>query len=123
MSASEGSAKFTTWLAGGSADWRLSTEASPWAVSLGAGAAAAWVGTKGDAKAPLLSSSGAGVTAAPFLEARGARDLGTPNVHLGIEGMLGATFPGVGIQFAGAEVASWGRPFAGLAVVLELDTR
>jgi hypothetical protein len=123
VSASAGSAKVTTWLAGGSADWRPTTEASPWAVSLGAGAAAAWVGTKGDARAPLISSNGAGVTAAPFLKARGARELGTPHVHLGVEGMLGATVPEVGIHFAGAEVATWGRPFAGLAVMLELDTR
>ena len=120
VSASEGSATVTASMAGGSVDWRFS-EASAWRASVGAGAAVAWVGTSGAATPPNISSSGAAVAVAPFLKAQAARALGTPHVHLGIEGMLGTAFPEVGIHFAGREVAGWGRPLGGVAVVVELD--
>jgi hypothetical protein len=121
VSASEGSATVTASMAGGSVDWRFTSEASAWRASVGAGAAAAWIGTSGSATPPNISSSGAAVAVTPLLKAQAARALGTPHVHLGIEGMLGTAFPEVGIHFAGRDVAGWGRPFGGVAVVVELD--
>jgi hypothetical protein len=121
VSSSQGSAAVTTWMAGARGDWRLTREEAPWTASLGAGVAAAWVGTKGDAKAPFISSSGDQVTAVPFLVAHGARALGSPHFRLGVDGVLGVALPEVEIQFAGQSVASWGRPVVGLAVLLEID--
>ena len=121
VSASEGSATVSATMVGGSVDWRFTSEASPWRASTGAGAAAARVGTSGTATPPNISSSGEAITLAPFLKAQASRALGTPHVRLGIEGMLGTTFPEVGIHFAGREVARWGRPLGGVALVVEFD--
>jgi hypothetical protein len=121
VSAAEGSAAVTTWVSGARVDWRVTREDDPWEASVGAGAAAAWIGTKGSANPPYVDSSGNQATAVPFLAAHGARALGSPHLRLGVDGTLGAALPEVGIEFAGRTVATWGRPLAGLAVLLEID--
>jgi hypothetical protein len=117
----EGQATVGEWLVGGAVDWSLLAGESPWALTVGAGAGAARIQTTGTAQAPYVSSSGDVWAFSPFITAGAGRRLGSSQVRVGLSGWVGTSLPAIGIRFGGRDVATWGEPWTGIALTLQLD--
>lgn len=89
---------------------------------VGAGAAAVLLRMNGSPNPPYQGRSDSIVSGAPFVSFGLARDLG-PSLALGAEVIAGAAVPRPVIEFAGGQVATWGRPFACAALTLDLRVR
>jgi hypothetical protein len=121
VTASAGHASVSEWLLGASVDWNLLPSEWPWECLVGAGSAAARIATQGVATPPYVSSSGNAWTWVPFVEAGLTRRLWSPQIRLGLLAILGAAAPEVQIHFAGQNIATWGRPLAGMALTLQVE--
>jgi hypothetical protein len=121
ITSTDGSASLTTWLAGAAIDWQLRSPDASWTATLGAGAAAVFSSTQGNANPGYSGSGASAVAALPFVEGGVSRALDTRRVRLGIHGMLGASIPEITIQFANHQVASWGQPVVAASLALEID--
>src|SRR5262249_11080627 len=122
VTASEGSATVSTWLAGAALDWRLTAARSPWGAALGAGVAATLVRVHGQATQPFLGTSADLPGALPFVEASASRALWESSpIRLGVQAMAGADLPRPVVRFAGREVAALGAPLLAGSLLVEVD--
>jgi hypothetical protein len=115
----EGSA--TAWL-GTTEAWTFVGLARPthrFQPDIGVGAGAVVLGTYGRADAPLQSSSDL-VVAATLAGGMGLSVWLHARVRLRVDGFVGVALPRPGVRFAGAEVATWGRPFGGGTLGVEI---
>ena len=121
LSSAEGQASVSEWLVGGAVEWSLLAADSLWDATIGLGAAAAHIQTRGEAVAPFVSAGGDGWTSLPFVDASVNRSLGTPNVRAGVQLLVGTAGATVAIGFAGRQVATWGGVLVGSALGLEVE--
>lgn len=105
----EGSAALTILLAGGGARFVFASPTSTFRPSADFGLAAVSLRSTGTANPGFVASSPSAVTAAPFARL-GLAFAPTPKLRLRADVLAGLVAPGVSIQFAQHEIATWGRP-------------
>jgi hypothetical protein len=105
----EGSADLTILLAGGGARFGFASPASTVWPSLDIGLCAVSLRSVGTASAGFVASSPSAVAASPFARL-GLSVAPTARLRLRADVLAGVVAPGVSIQFARHEIATWGRP-------------
>jgi hypothetical protein len=106
----EGSARLRTFVVGGGARLYVASPTARWRPHVGLGAGLGWVQIDGSANASYVSRSTDKLT---FL-AYGSGGLSLAlarHVELAAEARLGVATPGIGVEFAKREVATWGLPW------------
>jgi len=105
----EGDAGINWYLAGVSASLCATDPTAPLRLRSGAGVWLAWLTALGQADAPRENRHTLSLSAIPHLDL-GLRWSLTRRLGLGLDGSAGFSAPGVRIDFAGREAATWGRP-------------
>jgi hypothetical protein len=118
----EGKASVGWYLAGLSLGFCASDPAAPVRFRSGAGAWLSLMTLSGQASLPYVGMSANVASVIPHLD-EGLHISITPNVSLAADLSLGVSLPEASIQFAGRQVATWGRPLwiGGLALESALD--
>jgi hypothetical protein len=118
VSSQQGTADVRTFLfgIGGAAVFAPSKD---WTVSSGAGAGVAWLHMSGDAHPPFRSTSVDPVAGVAYV--RGSAIYRASSwAGIRADALVGAAVPRVEISFAGERVATWGRPFLGIGLGVEI---
>jgi hypothetical protein len=121
VQAKEGSADVTISLVGAGAGYVLSDEGAPLQGSLGAGAGVLFLTMEGEAAPPYAARKESLTTAAFFLDG-GVRYRAADWLGVRLSTQVGLYAPRPVIEFAGREVAAWGRGFGTVALTLEFGT-
>jgi hypothetical protein len=106
---SEGSANIAWYAAGAALSFCVTDPTAPLRLRSGAGAFVTWTTLLGQATDPLENRRTHTVSAVPHVDL-GVRWSLTERVGLGVDASAGFSAPGVAIDFAGREVATWGQP-------------
>jgi hypothetical protein len=120
VSAAEGQARASEWLAGAGVASELLPSDSSWEASVGVGAAAARVVARGAAVAPFVGRSSGVWTGVPFVSATASHSIGSPYVAIGADLFVGTATPEVAVRFGDRDVARWGGLLVGILVGLKL---
>jgi hypothetical protein len=121
LTSTEGQATVKEWLLGATVDWSPLSADSVWAASLGAGLGAVRVQSQGTANPPYVSSNGDAWAWLPFAHAGTSRRLGSSAMRLGVDVWVGVSLPEIAILFPSRQIATWGRPLAGVSLALQID--
>jgi hypothetical protein len=105
----EGSAHIDWYLAGAALSFCVTNPKAALRLRSGAGAFVAWTTLLGQAVEPLENRRAHSVSAVPHVDL-GLRWSLSERVGLAADGAAGLSAPGVAIDFAGREAATWGRP-------------
>jgi hypothetical protein len=118
VTAAEGEAEVSTWLAGGALDFEWSR--LPFGgLRSGIGAALAVTRMSGKASPDFASSEDVVTTFVPLARSSFYVDLGRRfRLRSGLA--VGTTLPEVRVAFGSRDVASWGKPFLVMSLVLEM---
>jgi hypothetical protein len=105
----QGSAELTILLAGGGVRFLPASATSAWIPSIDLGLAAVSLRSAGTANPGFVASSPSAVTAAPFARL-GLAFAPLPRLRLRADVLAGLATPGITVQFAQHEIATWGAP-------------
>lgn len=105
----QGSADLTILLGGGGVRFALAAPTSAWSPSIDLGLAAVSLHSAGAANPGFVASSPSAVTAAPFARV-GLAFAPIPRLRLRADVLAGLAAPGIAVQFAQHEIATWGAP-------------
>jgi hypothetical protein len=105
----EGDSRINWYLTGVSASFCATDPTAPLRLRSGAGVWLAWMTALGQANVPLENRRTLSVSAIPHVDL-GLRWSLTRRLGLGLDGSAGFSAPGLRIDFAGREAATWGRP-------------
>jgi hypothetical protein len=105
----QGSADLTILLAGGGVRFLPASATSAWIPSIDLGLAAVSLRSAGTANPGFVASSPSAVTAAPFARL-GLAFAPLPRLRLRADVLAGLATPGITVQFAQHEIATWGAP-------------